>query len=256
MVEPAAAPPENEIMEEKHIVRAYDKDLARLGSLVAEMGGRVEAQLGAAIEAVVRRDSAPAEQAIEDDARVDTLEREVEDQAIRLLALRQPMALDLRAAVAALKISHILERIGDYAANVAKRATVLNRLPPLAPAKAVARMGPPVRQMIKDALDAYADRDADKALAVWRRDAEVDELYDSLFREILTYMMEDARNITPGTHLLFMAKNIERIGDHATNVAEIVHYLARGAAIEAPRPKGDRTAYAVVEPASGRDAEG
>jgi phosphate transport system protein len=156
-----------------------------------------------------------------------------------LLALRQPVAQDLRAIVGALKISGELERIGDYAANVAKRALVLNQLPPVRATNAVAHLGRLVQEIIKDTLDAYGDRDADKALSVWNRDQEVDDLYTSMFRELVTYMMEDPRNITACTHLMFIGKNIERIGDHATNIAEIIHFEIFGAPIRAPRPKGD-----------------
>jgi phosphate transport system protein len=165
-----------------------------------------------------------------------------------MLALRQPMAQDLREIVAALKISSDIERIGDYAANVAKRAIALTQSPPMRPVGGIARMGRLVQQIIKDVLDAYGAKDADKAVAAWKRDQDVDDMYNSLFREMLTYMMEDPRNIGPSTHLMFIAKNIERIGDHATNIAEIVHYLVRGEDIAESRPKSDRTSFAVVNP--------
>ena len=167
---------------------------------------------------------------------------------MRVLALRQPMATDLREVIAALKISSDLERIGDYAANVAKRVVALNQIPPIPTAKAIPRMARLAQNIIKDTLDAYTARDAERAIDVWHRDEEIDEMYTGLFRELLTYMMEDPRNITPSTHLLFIAKNIERIGDHATNVAEIIHYLVTGQRMVGGRPKGDTTSFQVIEP--------
>ncbi len=158
---------------------------------------------------------------------------------VRLLALRQPVAQDLRAIVAALSISGDIERIADYAANVAKRSLVLNQLPPVGPVAGVVRLGRLVQEIVKTVLDAYVEEDVEKAVRVWRQDEEVDDMYTSLFRELLTYMMEDPRNITPSIHLMFMAKNIERIGDHATNIAETIHFLVRGKPLPAARPKGD-----------------
>jgi phosphate transport system protein len=214
--------------------------------MVAQMGGLAEAQLQAAIEALVARDAEGAARVVQGDVRIDQLERQIGNQTIRMLALRQPMAQDLRQVVAALKISSDIERIGDYAANVAKRAIALTQSPPMRPVGGIARMGRLVQQIIKDTLDAFSDNDADKAVAAWKRDQEVDDMYNSLFRELLTYMMEDPRNIGPSTHLMFIAKNIERIGDHATNVAEIIHYLVRGEDISEARPKSDKTSFTVV----------
>ena len=240
----------------EHIVKSFDSELKRLSQVIAEMGGLAEAQLQRAIEALAQRDAEAAAQVVQDDARIDALEHEIDNMTVRMLALRQPMAKDLREVVAALKISSDLERIGDYATNVAKRAIALSRSPAVKPAHAIPRMGRLVQQLIKDILDAYVEHDADKAVAAWRRDEEVDEMYTSLFRELLTYMMEDPRNIGPSIHLLFIAKNIERIGDHATNIAETVHFLVLGRPIEATRPKGDSTSYAVVAPpAGGTDAK-
>jgi phosphate transport system protein len=165
-----------------------------------------------------------------------------------MLALRQPVAGDLRSIVTALRISSDIERIADYAKNVAKRALALNQAPPIRPEAAVPRMGALAQQMIKDILDAYVERDAEKARAVWQRDEEVDDLYNSLFRELLTYMMEDPRSITTCTHLLFIAKNIERIGDHTTNVAELIHYQVLGRRLQETRPKSDTTSFALVTP--------
>ena len=231
-----------------HIVKSYDEQLNNLSSRIAEMGGLAEAQLTDALSAMTRRDTELAARVIAGDDAVDTLEREVDQAAIQLLALRQPMADDLREVVAALKIANILERVADYAANVAKRATAISQLPHVEPVRSVPRMGRLVVQMIHDVLDAYNARDPEQSFDIWKRDTEVDELYDSLFRELLTYMMEDPRNITASTHLLFVAKNIERIGDYTTNIAEIVYYLAKGEAITDDRPKADTTSFAVVNP--------
>lgn len=235
-------------MRGEHIVRSYDEELRRLSNMVAQMGGLAETQLTAAIQAVARRDSDLAAQTVEADAKVDAMELQIDEFVIRLLALRQPVAGDLREIVAALRIASDLERIADYAANVAKRAIALNQTPPVRPVHAVPRMGELVLGMIKDTLDAYAARDAEKAKAVWHRDEEVDETYNSLFRELLTYMMEDPRAITTCTHLLFIAKNIERIGDHTTNIAELIHFTVYGQPLKESRPKSDTTSFAVVPP--------
>jgi phosphate transport system protein len=237
-------------MASEHIIKSYDQELHRLDNIVAEMGGLAESQLASAMEAVVKRDSDLAAQVIESDAKVDELEREVEALVVRLLALRQPMARDLRQIVAALKISTDLERIGDYATNVAKRSIALDQIAAVKPVYALPRMARVGGSMIRDVLDAYVQRDADKAMAVWLRDEELDEMYTSLFRELLTYMIEDPRNISAGTHLLFMAKNLERIGDHTTNIAETLYFLVNGTAMTQVRPKGDRTSLG-VSPAPG-----
>lgn len=235
-------------MSSEHIVKSFDEELKQLSQMVAQMGGLAESQLQAAIEALVARDAEGAARVVKSDLRIDQLERQIGNQTIRMLALRQPMAQDLRQVVAALKISSDIERIGDYAANVAKRAIALTQSPPMRPVGAIARMGRLVQQIIKDTLDAYSDNNAEKAIAAWKRDQEVDDMYNSLFRELLTYMMEDPRNIGPSTHLMFIAKNIERIGDHATNVAEIIHFLVRGEDITEARPKSDKTSFTVVNP--------
>ncbi|MGH7124658.1 MAG: phosphate signaling complex protein PhoU [Stellaceae bacterium] len=229
-------------MVSEHIIKSYDEELRRLDNAITQMGGLAETQLASAIEAVMKRDSRLAADVVEADARVDQLEQEIEGMAVRLLALRQPMALDLRQILSALKSASDLERIADYATNVAKRSIVLNQSPPVKPAYAIPRMGRLGQAMIKDVLDAYVERDADKALLVWARDEELDEMYTSLFRELLTYMIEDARSITPCTHLLFMAKNIERIGDHATNIAETLYFMVHGTPLTLARPKRDLTA--------------
>jgi phosphate transport system protein len=235
-------------MASEHITRAYDEELRKLNNTVAEMGGLAESQLGIAIEAVITRDTELAAQVVQDDAKVDQLEREVDNLAIRLLALRQPVARDLREIFSALKIGSDLERIGDYAANVAKRSIALSQTPVVRPVYALPRMAHLAQELIKEVLDSYVQRDPDKAYSVWMRDAELDEMYSSLFRELLTYMMEDPRSIGPCTHLLFMAKNIERIGDHATNIAENLYYLVNGTPLEQVRPKGDVSSLEVIRP--------
>jgi phosphate transport system protein len=235
-------------MAAEHIIKSYDEELGRLNKTIVEMGGLAESQLAAAIEAVAKRDSELAAEVVAGDAKVDELEREADNLAVRILALRQPMARDLREIFAALKISSDLERICDYAANVAKRSIALAQTPPIQPVHALPRMANLALRQVKDVIDSYIERDADKAMLVWRRDEELDEMYSSLFREFLTYMMEDPRNIGPCTHLLFMAKNIERIGDHATNIAENLYYLVHGTPLTEIRPKGDKSSLEVVAP--------
>ena len=228
----------------EHIVKSFTEQLDALSNGVAQMGGLVEAQLANAIEAIAKRDAGLAELAISSDERVDKLQQTVEEQALKVLALRQPMAVDLRATLAAIKIASELERIGDYAKNIGKRALVLNREPPIRLTQSLARMGRQALAQLKSVLDAYSDRDPDAAKSVWRQDEEIDELYNSLFRELLTYMMEDPRTIGLCTHLLFVAKNLERAGDHATNIAETVYHMATGGFLRYERPKADVTATA------------
>jgi phosphate transport system protein len=231
----------------EHIVKSYSLELQRLGNLITQMGGTAEAQIEAAVRAVVMRDADAAGEVVRADARLDAYEKEIDAETVRLLALRQPMGQDLREILSALKIAADIERIGDYAANIAKRAITLSQVPAVRPAAAIPRMGKLVQEILKDVLDAYIERDVAKAVAAWSRDEELDDLYTSLFRETLTYMMEDPRNITPCAHILFIAKNIERIGDHATNVAETIHFLVSGTYLRTVRPKGDASSYAVVE---------
>jgi len=240
-------------MPPEHTVRAYDEELRKLNNTIAEMGGLAESQLSAAIDAVVTRDSELAGRVVEGDAKVDQLERDVDNLGLRLLALRQPVARDLREIFAALKIASDLERICDYAANVAKRSIALSQTPPVRPVYALPRMAHLAQLLVKDVIDAYVERDADKAYSVWKRDAELDEMYSGLFRELLTYMMEDPRSITPCTHLLFMAKNVERIGDHATNIAEDLYYLVHGTPLLEARPKGDSSNLETLAPNRSRE---
>jgi len=238
-------------MTTDHIVSAYDEELKRLSDIIARMGGLAEKQIVNAVESVVKRDSELAARTIMADNRIDELEQEVDAYVVRLLALRQPMAADLREVIAALKISSNLERVGDYAKNIAKRATALAQSPSVKSAHVIPRMSKLVEGMIHEVLDAFVEHDADKAVNVWNADAEVDEMFTGLFRELLTYMMEDARNITSCTHLLFIAKNIERIGDHATNIAEYVYFLVHGTPLTEERPKGDTSPTTIVKPAKG-----
>jgi phosphate transport system protein len=232
----------------EHLVKSYDLELKRLRSLLTEMGGIVESQVAAAAEAIMNLDPAAAMRVVEDDPKVDAMEREAEQFLIRLLALRQPVAGDLRQIVAALKITGELERIGDYAANVAKRTIVLAQFTLPFPLAGLAHMAQLVQEHLKTIIDAVGENDADKAVEVWRSDQVVDDMYNAIFRELITYMMEDPRNITPCTHLLFIAKNLERIGDHETNIAEMVHYAVKGEVLPDARPKGNNAAYAVVRP--------
>jgi phosphate transport system protein len=230
----------------EHLVKSFDADLKRLRDMLTEMGGIVESQVALASEAIMNRDSNAATRAVEEDPKVDLLEREVEQFVIRMLALRQPMAGDLRRIVAALKITGDLERIGDYAANVAKRSIVLGQYTLPYSLTGLAHMGQMVQEQLKTIIDAIGTSDTEKAIEVWRSDRVVDDIYNALFRELITYMMEDPRNITPCTHLLFIAKNLERIGDHTTNIAETIYYAVEGEVLPDTRPKGDSSAYAVI----------
>ena len=224
----------------EHIVASYENELRNLGHKVVEMGGRAERMLGQSVDALMKRDTALAERVIAEDHAVDALQREIEDTAISIIARRQPMALDLRQIVAALRIAGDLERVGDLAKNTAKRVLALNgEYQAQKQLRGVEHMAELAIEQLKEVLDAYSKKDDARAMAVWRRDGEVDAMYTSLFRELLTYMMEDPRQITLCTHLLFAAKNIERIGDHATNIAETVHYLVIGEPLADERPKLD-----------------
>lgn len=232
----------------EHIVKSFEGELEAISTGIAQMGGLAEAQLQASLEAVAHRDSALAEKTVGEDRRVDVMEQEIDLRAVRLLALRQPMAIDLREAVAAIKISTDLERIGDLAKNIAKRVLSIqhdyelpNRL-----VQGIMRMGRIAQSQLKTVLDAYSNRDAQACLDVWRGDEELDAMYNSVFRELLTYMMEDPRMISACTHLLFIAKNLERTGDHATNVAEAAYYLVTGERLMDDRPKGDNIVGNVV----------
>ncbi len=230
-----------------HIVRAYDEDLVSLKTILAQMGGLAEDQLAKAIEALARRDTLMADQVIAQDEKVDALELSIEEKAILTIARRQPMARDLREIMVAIRISSDLERIGDLAKNLAKRVHAISEQLPRKLSTGLTRMGRLSLEQLKNVLDAYASMSEAKALEVWRGDEEVDALYNSIFRELLTYMMEDPRMIGLCTHLLFGAKNFERIGDHATNIAENVYYLVHGKPIREERPKRDTTSTTTFE---------
>jgi phosphate transport system protein len=223
-----------------HTVKSFDEDIGQLRAIITRMGGLCELQIGAAVEALVTRNIEGALQVVADDRRIDALEAEAEALAVRIIALRAPLASDLREIVAALKIAGVLERMGDYAKNIAKRASALAQAAPIEPVVIVPEMARAVIGMIRDVLDAFVDRDVELAQAVWDRDQQVDDFYNSLFRSLLTFMMENPHFITPSTHLLFVAKNLERIGDHATSVAEMVYFAVTGQHI-VDRPKTDDT---------------
>jgi phosphate transport system protein len=236
-------------MPNEHIVRSYDEDLRKLRDMTARMGGLAERQVSDATRALVRRDTALASEVVSRDAQIDALEREIEAFCVRLLALRQPMAADLRVVIAAMKASNDLERIGDYARNAAKRAIVLASLPSIGSLNGFERMAQLVQENLKAAMDAFVHDDAEAAQRVWEADEPVDAIYNGIFRELLTFMMEDPRNISAATHMLFIAKNLERIGDHTTNIAERIFYAVRGDSLPDERPKADQSSSAVVRPA-------
>ena len=233
---------------EEHIVTAYDQELEQLSRLISQMSGQVEAQFASAMKAVESRNDELADQVRGADKEIDKLEDEIEALAVKTIALRQPMANDLRYIVASMKTAADIERIGDYAKNIAKRTIVLNQVPRLPVTRSVMRMGQTVSEMMKDVFDAYLQGDAEKAIEVWEADEDVDNHYTSLFRELLTYMMEDPRHISPCTHLLFIAKNIERMGDLCTNVAETLYYREKGERLSQTRPKGASANQMLVEP--------
>ena len=231
----------------EHIVKSFDQELQQLDRKIAQMGGLAERLLAQGFEALEKRDPKLAEGAIASDRAIDQLERELQEQTILMIARRQPLANDLRHIMTVLKIAGDLERTGDLAKNIAKRALAISGENHPKPLMAVLKhMVELAQRQLKDVLDAYAELDADKALAVWRHDERIDAMYNSLFRELLTYMMEDPRNIGLCTHLLFGAKNIERVGDHTTNIAESIYYLVHGRALTDDRPKGDDTSSTLI----------
>jgi phosphate transport system protein len=221
-----------------HTVKSFDEDIAQLRAVISRMGGLCETQIADAVDALISRNIDAARVVIEADKRLDQLEAEAEVLAVRIIALRAPLASDLREIVAALKIAGVLERIGDYAKNIAKRTIVVAQSQPVGPAVIIPEMARIVVEIIRDTMDAFVDRDAVKAVGLLSRDQQVDEFYNSLFRSLLTFMMENPHYITPSTHLLFVAKNLERIGDHATSVAEMVHFSVTGQR-PAERPKNE-----------------
>jgi phosphate transport system protein len=225
-----------------HTTRAFDDDLQELARMIAEMGGLAERQIVEAIEALTRRDGERARRVVAADAAIDAMQREIEERAVATIARRQPVAVDLRGVVGILRIANELERIGDLAKNIGKRTVVVNREDmPRRSMRGVNNMTTLILGQLRDVLDSFAHGDINKAMDVWARDSDVDRLYTSLFRELLTYMMEDPGTVTFGIHLLFCTKNLERMGDHATNIAEAVHYMVKGQALLQERPKADVT---------------
>ncbi len=240
-------------MTDYHTTKAFDSDLQDLSRMVAEMGGLAEKLVADSVDALAKRDTALAQRITAADANIDNLQREIEEKAVNTIARRQPMAVDLREIVGALRLASDLERIGDLAKNIAKRVIALNgEFPPPKLIRGVEHMTDLVLGQLKAVLDAYARRDLAKAMAVWRGDEEIDAVCTSVFRELLTYMLEDPRNITFCIHLMFCAKNVERMGDHATNIAETVHYVIDGRPIAESRPKGDTTTLATQKAAANR----
>jgi phosphate transport system protein len=231
-----------------HTARVFDSDLNKVTQLIAQMGGLAQKQVTDAIDALARHDTALARRVIDLDGTIDELQRQIEEKAVATIALRQPMAIDLRALVAMLRIANDLERIGDLAKNIGKRViAVSGENSPRTLARGLRHMASLVSSQLAVVLDSFVDRNPLKALLVWQGDKEVDALYVSLFRELITYTMEDPGTISLCIHYLFCAKNIERIGDHATNIAEAVHYMVEGHAIAGERPKGDNSNY-ICEP--------
>ncbi len=224
-----------------HISKSFDKELDRLTGEIAHMGELSVKQLEGAVDVVERRDERAAQRIVDNDDAIDVLEHEISHDVVRLLALRAPMARDLREVFAALRIASDIERIGDYGTNVAKRSIPLSMVAPVSHARGLRALSELAAASVRKALAAYRNNDADAAYQVWKDDIKLDEAYTGLFRELLTYMMEDPRSITSCTHLLFMAKNIERIGDHATNIAENVWFLVKGEPLQSPRQKRDHT---------------
>ena len=222
----------------QHTVRSYDSELEKIDRHILAMGGLVEAQLRGAMEALVEGDREIAQRVIESDARIDEHEREVDELVTRVIALRQPMAEDLRRVKTGLKVASNLERMGDLASNIAKRSLVIETPHQVPQREALRRLGNAVYGMTTDVLNAYRDGDAALAQRVWRQDESIDEMYNAIFLAILADMIADPRVISPGTHIHFVAKNIERIGDHATNIAEMVTYMILGSLPERDRPKG------------------
>jgi len=212
----------------EHTLKAFDEDLDRLRALISQMGGLAEHAIGEAMRCLMQRDVEGAERIVQEDVKLDTLEIETERQAVQLIALRAPMAGDLRDVVAALKISGVVERIGDYAKNIAKRVPLLENVGSIEPLSLLPEMARIATEMVHNVLDAFVERDAEAAVRVCQRDQAVDDFYDSIFRTLLTHMMENPHNIGPSAHLLFVAKNLERVGDHATNIAEMVYFAATG----------------------------
>ena len=222
-----------------HTLKAFDEDIDRLRALISQMGGLAEHSIREAMRCLIQRDVEGAQKVVENDKKLDALEIETERRVVQLIALRAPMAGDLRDAVAALKISGVVERIGDYAKNIAKRVPLIGDTGKIEPLSLLPEMARIATEMVTDVLNAFVERDAEAAVRVVERDQAVDDFYDSIFRTLLTHMMESPQNIGHSAHLLFVAKNLERVGDHATNIAEMVYYAATGQHL-GDKPKGGR----------------
>jgi len=239
-------------MNTQHIVSAYDEELKYLAKRIAFMGGHAERMVDQAVAALVNSDHALARRVVESDAVLDAGQREIDDKAIVIIARRQPMAADLREIIGAIRISGDLERVGDLGKNIAKRVVAITEAPqPVRLFRGLQALADLALTQLKEVLDTYASRSVDRIGFVRDRDDQIDAMYTSLFRELLTYMMEDPRNITACTHLLFCAKNIERIGDHATNIAETVYYIVTGQQMPVERPKEDKSHRIVLDGAAG-----
>jgi phosphate transport system protein len=234
-------------MSDQHIVKSFDDELGKLQSAITRMSELSQTQLGGAIDALLLRDPAIAARVVRDDYEVDELERELDARAIRVLALRQPIARDLREVLSALRIGIEFERVCDFAANIAKRAIALDKHSPDEWINEVAELGHLALRLLTDVAAAFHDRDAEKAMAVWAQDENIDDTYTGIYRRLIDFMKADAQRVPIGTHLLFIAKNIERIGDHATNIAESVYFLIKGENIAGPRPKGDKSSLDRIE---------
>lgn len=229
-----------------HIVSGFDEDLVQVQAKISEMGGLCEELLSKSLESVQNRDTRLARDVIDRDKVLDQLEAALEEQVVKIIALRQPVAQDLRVLIAALKIASTLERIGDLAKNIAKRAIPLSSTRQVRLTNSIVRMGRATLTQLTDVLNAHASRDVDLAVQIWNQDYEIDEMYNAIFREVVTYMVEDSRLIGMGAHLLFLAKNLERIGDHTTHISEMIYYISTGNTLGDDRPKGEPSGFEFI----------
>jgi phosphate transport system protein len=229
-----------------HIVSSFDEDLVQIQARISEMGGLAEEVLSKALKSVQNRDAALAREVIERDEAIDAMEKQIEESVVSVIARRQPVAEDLRILIAAMKIASTLERIGDLAKNIAKRAIPLSSARPVKLTSSIVRMGRETLTQLSDVLNAHASRDVDLAVQIWNQDVELDEMYNAIFREVVTYMVEDSRLIGVGSQLMFIAKNLERIGDHTTHISEMIYYIVRGESLGDDRPKGEPTGLSLA----------
>jgi phosphate transport system protein len=224
-----------------HIVSGFDEDLIQVQAKISEMGGLSEELLSKALQSVQDRDATLAREVIQRDRDLDAMEMTLEERVVKVIALRQPVAADLRVLIAAMKIASTLERIGDLSKNIAKRAIPLSSTRQVRMTTSIVRMGRQTLAQLSDVLNAHAARDVDLAVQIWNQDYEIDELYNAIFREVVTYMVEDSRLVGVGAQLMFIAKNLERIGDHTTHISEMVYYIVTGKSLGEDRPKGEPT---------------